>query len=488
MAKNSNPNSLANLVPPWTKGDPRAVEAQKRSRESPKLKETFTIRKAIREALKMKRGGKTVKELIFGKALIEKARDGDIKAMEFIADQIGETPEIYKMEDEAIEGGKVIGEGGKTIAKIHAFLSWQKVRGNLCFLYGTTRSGKTYAVCQWLCHQLATGGITGQILIAGQTVPFLRNGCAAYLQTIAPQYGLEVQDNGMRVRGEHGIIVLQSFEKPERVLSAQWSAVFINEGNVIPEAIIDGLRIRCAGLLFTDFNPSCAEWWGKSLMAAENSLFCTFKDNPYLGEQQLAAIEAIKERGENAPLGSYANWYYQVYYLGRFTKMGGGVFTNVIASTQAEWDAVELPTFWGIDFGDTTDPNALVAVKVDKEGRAVHVLCRYYQTGTDDMSMTEVLKQNGVGNLIFETATGGNTRAKNFRALGFTGNLYPCQKEQVAQSVFNLSTWRIVCHDDVTAGEFRGYRLDGGKFRGSDHCIDAVRYVTGLVFNNKIMA
>lgn len=436
----------------------------------------------------MKRGGKTLKEIIFGKSLLDKAKDGDVKAMEFIAVQIGETPENYKADDEASEGVKAIGEGVKTIAKIHAFLSWQKVRGNLCFLYGTTRSGKTYAVCQWLCHQLATGGITGQILIAGQTVPFLRNGCAAYLQAIAPQYGLEMQDNGMRVRGEHGLIVLQSFEKPERVLSAQWSAVYINEGNVIPEAIIDGLKIRCAGLLFTDFNPSCAEWWGKSLMTPENSLFCTFKDNPFLGEQQLAAIETIRERGENAPLGSYANWYYQVYYLGRFTEMGGGVFTNVIASTVSAWDAVELPTFWGIDFGDTTDPNALVAVKVDKEGRAVHVLCRYYQTGTDDLTMVEVLRQNAVENLIFETATGGNTRAKNFRALGFSGNLYPCQKEQVAQSVFNLSSWRIVCHDDVTAGEFRGYRLDGGKFKGADHCIDAVRYVTGLIFNNKIMA
>ena len=488
MGRNYNPKSRENLVPPWTKGDPRAVEAQRLSRESPKLAQTLKIKQIIREYLKMKRGGKTEKELVFGKALIDKAKQGDVKAMEFIASQIGEMPENYKAEAEEGEAPKAIGEGVRTIAKIHAFLNWQKERGNLCFLYGTTRSGKTYAVCQWLCHQLATGGISGQILIAGQTVPFLRNGCAAYLQTIAPQYGLEVQDNGMRVRGEHGLIVLQSFEKPERVLSAQWSAVYINEGNVIPENIIDGLKIRCAGLLFSDFNPSCAEWWGKELMTGENSLFCTFRDNPFLGERQLAAIETIRERGENAPLGSYANWYYQVYYLGRFSEMGGGVFTNVVASNLMAWEAVALPTFWGIDFGDTSDPNALVAVKVDKDGRAVHVLCQYYKTGTDDLTMVEILKQRGVESLVFETATGGNTRAKNFRALGFTGNLYPCSKEQVAQSVFNLSTWKIVCHDNVTADEFRCYRLDGGKFKGADHCIDATRYVTGLIFTNKIMA
>lgn len=474
-----NPKSRANLMP--FSSSEEAAEAGRRSQLSPKRKRNKAIRQIVEEYLcRDSGGGQSYKEYIFGFALLERAKGGDLKAMELIATIIGELGGDI-IDADAVDETKI-----NKIQKIHSFLDWQRNRGNLCFLYGTTRSGKTYAICQWLCEKLKSGEIKGQLLIAGQTLPFLRNGCAAYMRDIAPYYGMEVQDNGLKVVGDNGVIVLQSFEKPERVLSSQWAAIFVNEGNVIPSNIVDGLRIRCAGLMIADFNPSCNEWWGKEMMTDANSLFCSFKENPFLGANQLAAIESIRERGESAPIGSYANWYYQVYYLGRFSEMGGGVFTRVIRGQPSEWETVELPEFHGVDFGDTSDPNALVSVKVDKDSSTVHVRCLYYQTATDDQTMATILFKNQVKNLIFETATGGNTRVKNFRSFGFQGNLYPCKKEQVAQSVFNLSTWTIKCYDDVSTSEFTNYRLDGGKFRGADHCIDAVRYVCGLVFTNSI--
>ena len=48
--------------------------------------------------------------------------------------------------------------------------------------------------------------------------------------------------------------------------------------------------------------------------------------------------------------------------------------------------------------------------------------------------MTDILVSNNVQTLVFETATGGNTRAKNFRIFGFAGRLLPCVKERVSQS------------------------------------------------------
>ena len=425
-------------------------------------------------------------ELIFGKKLMALARKGDIRAMELIArltGEIGTGAAGGRDEEEEEEAAAP----AHKIVRLHAWLSWQfQSGGNYAFMYGTTRSGKTYAICQWLCERLAGGELRGQILICGQTVPFLRNGCASYLSQIAPAYGLTVMDNGLKIQGNNGVILLQSFDKPERVLSAQWSFVFVNEGNVIPQQIIDGLSIRCSGLVLADFNPSVADWWGKPLMTETNSLLCSFKDNPYLSETQLSAIEAIRERGESSPYGSYANWYYHVYYLGEFAEAGGGVFTRLYRGTEADWEALPLPTFHGIDFGDTQDPNALVAFRADPDTRKIHIRCQLYETGVDDQRLAKVLEAAGVRKLVFETATGGNTRAKNIRIFGYTGDLYPCVKENVAQSVFNLSTWDIVCYDDTSFGEFKGYRLDGGKFKGADHCIDAVRYVAGLVLTNRI--
>ena len=162
------------------------------------------------------------------------------------------------------------------------------------------------------------------------------------------------------------------------------------------------------------------------------------------------------------------------------------MFTRVKQMPRGQFDSIDLPTFHGIDFGDTSDPNALAAVKVDKDGGVIHVCCEWYKTGTDDKTMTDVLVSNDVQTLVFETATGGNTRAKNFRIFGFKGRLLPCVKERVSQSVFNLANYEIVCYDDDSAAEFHGYRLDGGKFKGADHIIDAVRYVANLILTNRI--
>lgn len=476
--------SLANLVP-LKAGTQRTKDIVAMSNRSPLRKVRRSLRSVINESLdKAGKDGKTAAEVIFGGELLKLAKKGNLKAMELIARIAGElSNEPSAAADEVAADGL----SNTKIAKLHAWLNWQlSSGGNTAFLYGTTRSGKTYAVCQWLCELISSGGLTGNVLICGQTIPFLRNGCAAYLAQIAPSYGLTVKDGGLKIEGERASIVLQSFEKPERVLSAQWSLIFVNEGNVIPQPIIDGLRIRCAGLLLADFNPSVNDWWGKPLMTDTNSLFCSFKDNPYLGQSQLAAIESIRQRGELAPAGSYPNWYYRVYYLGEFAVAGGGVFTNVIRAPESSWDAVNAPTFWGIDWGDTADPNALVALKVTDGGGTMHVRCYLYETGLGDKEVTERLQSLNVGTLVFETATGGNTRAKNLRAFGFGGRLVPCVKERVSQGVFNISDKKIMCYDDTTFNELHNYRLDKGEFRGADHCIDALRYVSHLALTGKL--
>lgn len=419
-------------------------------------------------------------------ALHKEACVGNVRAAELLMKLAGVN--VDRLGDYA-PPGDVDAEAPRRLAHIHTFLDFRNTQGGLCFLYGTTRSGKTYAAVQWFLSRLADGTIKGSALIAGQTLPFLRNGVAQYIRALAPLYpGVEVMNNGLEARKGNASIVVQSFEKPERALSAQWDLVFLNEGNVLPREVVDQLRPRTSGLIVCDFNPSTADWWGASDMTEANSLFCTFANNPFLSDAQLAHIEDIRAKGEGAPLGSYARWFYEVYYLGQFSEVGGGVFLDVRMLSVEDWQSATsaLVTAWGVDFGDTTDPNALVQVGVDAEAHAVYVRCVYYATATDDLAMVEVLKAHAVDRLVFETATGGNTRARNFKSLGFQGRVIPAEKESVAQSVFNLSSWRIYCCDEHSRREFSGYRLAEGRFKGPDHVIDAVRYVFHLIMTNKI--
>lgn len=100
-------------------------------------------------------------DLIFGQALMRKGRAGDIRAMELIAKICGElTTSAAAGDAEGAEAATLTPPA--KIDKIHSWLSWQSQSGNnYAFLYGTTRSGKTYAVCQWICEEIASGRLRG---------------------------------------------------------------------------------------------------------------------------------------------------------------------------------------------------------------------------------------------------------------------------------------------------------------------------------------
>lgn len=441
------------------------------------------VRRIARETLlyEDEETGKTRLQAI-AETMADKGAKGDVQAAQFALRMAAVNIDAPTQEESVAEIAQ------KTLERIHAFLEWQRLSGsNMAFVYGTTRSGKTYAILQWLVEMLRSGRRKGRILVGGQTMPFLRNGSIAYLQQICSgMQDIEVVDHGRIIRHANGEIVCQSFDDPSKALSAQWSDVFLNEGNYITQEVTDQLRVRTAGMIICDYNPSVAQWWGSRLQTPTNELFCKFSDNPFLSANQLAAIEDIRTRGESAPAGSYENWFYNVYYLGKYSEMGGGVFRSVYRCTEEEYKDAELVEVWGIDFGDVTDPNALVSVKVNVAERVMWVWCRLYETAVDDPTMVARLNALNIPRLVCETATGGNTRMANFKTLGFKGRVVPCEKEQVAQGVFNICGYRINCVDDITYDEFRGYKIDEGKFSGADHCIDAVRYVAHLILTNKI--
>lgn len=489
MAKRgTHPNSLANLAarPPLEavirsadarRGKPRNVSAKTRAK---------VLAEFVTECLGIELpDGRRNIEAIFRDKLMEMAREGDVRAMRLIVDVVDS--HFSKLAQKEKEDAAAAPTSPKPAAneKISAFLSWRNVHGGFAFVYGTTRAGKTYSIIIWLCQQLADGRLPGQSLIAGQTLPFLKHGAAEAVKAIAPAFGLIVREAGLLVETPDGSgrIVLRSFENADRVLTAQWSCVFVNEGNTIGRDIIDALRVRTAGLFIVDYNPSVQDWWGASLITESTSLFCTFKDNPHLGRNQIAALEEVRLRGEAAEVGSYERWFYEVYYLGRFAEMGGGVFRKIVDARGSDFDkATEgAAVLWGIDFGDVNDPNALVAVAL-VDG-ALHVRCHLYETAVDDVRLCEMLKALGVARIVFETATGGPTRVKTWRSLGFAGNVLPAKKTPVSQGVYNLAPRKIVAYDDFTFKEFVNFKVDGGKFVGADHIIDAVRYVYYYIEN-----
>lgn len=356
----------------------------------------------------------------------------------------------------------------------------------IVFLQGTARSGKTYGVMQYLVDKWQSNR-GGYSLVAGNTFPMLKNGACQYLTEIAAKRGLQTKRDGTRLENARNKIVCQSFDEPNKALSSSWQRVFVNEGNIMDERTIDNLRVRCKGQMIVDFNPSVSDWWGAALMTPENTLITKWQDNPFITHIQRKHIESIRERGEKAPVGSYAWWYYQVYYLGNFAAIGGGVFDQLVEISDADYDAIEGVEYFGLDFGDVSDPNALVGVKYDIEG--MYVRSYISETGIGDTELANKInaRMEHGGKLVFETATAGKTRYLNMRpTLNESIAPIPAYKPGVQQSVFNMSTQRIHCVTGEAFDQFSKYRIKDGQFVGEDHAIDAARYVDILYRLNRL--
>lgn len=107
----------------------------------------------------------------------------------------------------------------------------------------------------------------------------------------------------------------------------------------------------------------------------------TYKDNIFLTADDRELLE-----NESDP------YYYNVYSLGNWGVLGHVIFKN--------WHVEDLkdkiPTFDkiynGMDFGFSSDPNALIKVHLDKTRKKIYVFDEWYQAGMNDDELLRVCR------------------------------------------------------------------------------------------------
>lgn len=143
--------------------------------------------------------------------------------------------------------------------------------------------------------------------------------------------------------------------------------------------------ISRAGLTIIDYNPDSL-FWGDDYINENNFITLTFEDNEYLSKSELRSILDYKTKGfydtelpfdllfkESNIKNKYWANKWKVYGLGMIGSLEGVVYTNWSEIDKVPDDARLLG--YGLDFGYTNDPTAIVEVYKWNDKRILNEIC-----------------------------------------------------------------------------------------------------------------
>lgn len=220
-------------------------------------------------------------------------------------------------------------------------------------------------------------------------------------------------------------------------------------------------------------NSKIIEVDGQKVMISTHPDVChihtTYLDNiENLPESYVNQIMHIKNTNQEK--------YNHVILGGWLDRAEGAVYTN--------WETGKfddsLPYVWGMDFGYSTDPTALVQVAV--KDNTVYVKEYLYQTGLSSDQITSILSEYIKGEELIiadcaEPRMIDEIRASEFNIVGCTKG-----KDSVKKGIANLRTMKIVVDPDShnLIKELNNYAWHDAKSNTPiddfNHLLDSLRY------------
>ena len=356
---------------------------------------------------------------------------------------------------------------------------------------GGTRSGKTFAICQYLIHLLLYEKKPKIITIARKTLPAVKSSVFRDFMHILEKVGILY--NGYLNKSEliyyyknHKVEFI-SVDEPQKIRGRKRNILFINEGNELSYEDFRQLIMRTSEQTIIDFNPSDPiHWIYDELMDREDSetFISTYKDNAFLEKQIVNEIERLKDKDEQ---------YWNVYGKGeRATFAEGMVFKNW------NWiDYKEFPDndeiFLGCDFGYTNDPTAIVELRKQNDKIYIKEIC--YQTGMTNQDIANFLKENKHDETIIYCDSAEPKSIAELRSAGILAKPSIKGQGSVAAGISLIKEYEIFCCN-LSKNLKKEYQFyiweelkDGTKTNKPrdkfNHLMDALRYGIYTRYSNR---
>jgi len=224
---------------------------------------------------------------------------------------------------------------------------------------GSSRSGKTYSILQLLVLVKAWEMNDGVFTIVRKTMPSLKASALRDFFEILRNEDLYDERNHNKTENTYllngNLFEFVSLDQPQKKRGAKRTYLFINEANELNLEDWIQLSIRTEKQIFLDYNPSMEEHWIYDLVIPRKD--CTFIQSTYLDNREFLPVEVVNEIER---LKDVDENYWRVYGLGLPGQIKGVIFEywDQVDEMQADCKWV----VYGMDFGFSADPTALVKV------------------------------------------------------------------------------------------------------------------------------
>lgn len=250
-----------------------------------------------------------------------------------------------------------------TLEKTQALFSSDDYR--IIVEQGGTSAGKTISTL-WVLLDYALTHSGKVISIVSDTFPNLRKGAMRdFLDICRETRVLEIatwNKAESTLTLPNGTIIECFSTDMMGALGARRDILYINEANRISWDTFSQLEVRTREKVIIDFNPVAEFWAHTELLKSGRKdvafLKTTYRDNEALDASTVNAIE--QRRGDGT-----SNWW-RVYGEGEIGSLEGNVYEGWI--TVEEIPKTAKLVRYGVDFGFSNDPTAVVGVWEDEEG------------------------------------------------------------------------------------------------------------------------
>lgn len=363
---------------------------------------------------------------------------------------------------------------------------------------GGTSSGKTYAIIPIIIDKLIKNERLKATVVA-ETLPAVKEGALDIFKNVMFDTNRWIQDNWNASNLTYTFsnlsrIQFKSFDSVGKAkASGKRDILFLNEANHIDFEIADALMIRSKET-WIDFNPDNEFWVHKETLQEPNSEFAliNYEDNEALPKETLEDLLIKKDKAffntnlpypdiyqtNNIKSEYWSNWC-KVYIYGQIGSLEGVIFNNWQTIDKIPDDARLLG--YGLDFGYSNDPTAIIEVYKYNDKRILNEIC--YLKG---LSNAQIAKKITTKLPVYCDSAEPKSIAE-LRSYGLSAYAVTKGADSITFGIQTMQEqeYLLTSHSTNVINEFRKYAWDKDKRTGEtlnkpiddyNHAIDAIRY------------